>query len=420
MKDDILRLSEISVANERLILGLMSGTSLDGLDIALCRVQGHGISTKLTLLAFETTSYHTDFKLAVKSIFAKQTISHAQLCWLNACIARTHADMIMSFLSTHSVQPEQVDLIASHGQTVFHYPHSLRPSLHTVASESATPFNQADLDNINSTLQLGDGDHIASLTGIITISDFRQKHIAHGGEGAPLAAYGDYLLFANDNEPRCLINIGGIANLTYLPTAAKFSQLICSDVGPGNTIMDALVSDDSSLDGHFDIDGKLAASGKVNADLLSLMLTEVFLQLPLPKTTGPELFNLSWFNSLLSKLGLGHATTITTEDKLATLCEYSAICITQQILRFPLNTSVYVSGGGFHNTHLCARISSLLDRPLYSTQQLGVNPDAKEAILFALLANECVAGDQTTFASNNDLPSQNNINTSMGKVCLPS
>ena len=404
MHPHIKKLFSIAQKPERLIVGLMSGTSLDGLDVALCKLSGWGKQTQCTVLNFITMDYDDEYRAQVKAIFAKSEGSIEHLCLLNPWIGKHHAKLVNKALGRFGVSADQVDIIASHGQTIYHCPQSQHGLSHFP----------------NATLQLGDGDHIASLTGIITISDFRQKHIAHGGEGAPLAAYGDYLLFANDNEPRCLINIGGIANLTYLPTAAKFSQLICSDVGPGNTIMDALVSDDSSLDGHFDIDGKLAASGKVNADLLSLMLTEVFLQLPLPKTTGPELFNLSWFNSLLSKLGLGHATTITTEDKLATLCEYSAICITQQILRFPLNTSVYVSGGGFHNTHLCARISSLLDRPIYSTQQLGVNPDAKEAILFALLANECIAGDKATFASYNDLPSQHNINISMGKVCLPS
>src|SRR3569833_1207243 len=198
----------------------MSGTSLDGLDIALCRLTGSGLQTRFSLLNFTTIPYEEAFKKEVQQVFAKKEASLEKVCLLNAYIGTFHADLILKALSDWKIKPDEVDFIASHGQTIYHAPKRLH-------QQKEWP---------NATLQIGDGDHIAIKTGILTISDFRQKHIAAGGEGARLALYGDVLLGSKPGENRLLLNIGGIANLTWLPGDGNYDNVLCTDIGPGNTL----------------------------------------------------------------------------------------------------------------------------------------------------------------------------------------
>ncbi|MFT7095769.1 MAG: anhydro-N-acetylmuramic acid kinase [Glaciecola sp.] len=395
MLQHIERLQRIATASERLVIGLMSGTSLDGLDIALCRMSGHGRSTMLQCEKFTSVAYTKGLKNAVQQVFAKQNVSLDSLCLLNAQIGILHGNMVNQALIDWNIPNNSIDLIASHGQTIYHRP----SSFHQIKNQP------------NSTLQLGDGDHIAALTGIITLSDFRQKHIAHGGEGAPLAMYGDYLLLSSEHEHRTLLNIGGIANITYLPSNASFDNVICSDIGPGNTIMDALARRHS--DDDFDKDANIAKQGSINASLLTHLLQHPFIQLPWPKTTGPETFNLDWF---LYQLEVMRLQNLTVPDQMATLNAFTAHSIANTINQLPQLSTVYVSGGGAHNPLLIDTISKLLTRPIFLTNELGVNTDAKEAILFAILANECVAGDEHAFLSDKT----NQPNVSMGKLSFPS
>jgi anhydro-N-acetylmuramic acid kinase len=395
MLQHIKRLQRIATASERLVIGLMSGTSLDGLDIALCRMSGHGRSTMLQCEKFTSVAYTKGLKNAVQQVFAKQNVSLDSLCLLNAQIGILHGNMVNQALIDWNIPNNSIDLIASHGQTIYHRP----SSFHQIKNQP------------NSTLQLGDGDHIAALTGIITLSDFRQKHIAHGGEGAPLAMYGDYLLLSSEHEHRTLLNIGGIANITYLPSNASFDNVICSDIGPGNTIMDALARRHS--DDDFDKDANIAKQGSINASLLTHLLQHPFIQLPWPKTTGPETFNLDWF---LYQLEVMRLQNLTVPDQMATLNAFTAHSIANTINQLAQLSTVYVSGGGAHNPLLIDTISKLLTRPIFLTNELGVNTDAKEAILFAILANECVAGDEHAFLSDKT----NQPNVSMGKLSFPS
>jgi anhydro-N-acetylmuramic acid kinase len=395
MLHHVERLQRIATASDRLIIGLMSGTSLDGLDIALCRISGHGRSTLLQCEKFTSIAYTKALKNAVQQVFAKQSVSLDSLCLLNAQIGLLHGNMVNQALINWNIPNSSIDLIASHGQTIYHRP----SSFHQIKNQP------------NSTLQLGDGDHIATLTGVITLSDFRQKHIAHGGEGAPLAIYGDYLLLGSMHENRTLLNIGGIANITYLPSNASFNNVICSDIGPGNTIMDALVRKHSDAD--FDKDASIAKQGSINTSLLAHLLQHPFIQLPLPKTTGPETFNLNWFLYQLEVMGLQN---LTVPDQMATLNAFTAHSIVNTINQLPKLSTVYVSGGGAHNPLLLDTISKLLTGPVLLTKELGINVDAKEAILFAILANECIAGDEHAFLSDKT----NQPNISMGKLSFPS
>lgn len=398
MNPSLRHLAEIAQKPARTIVGLMSGTSLDGLDVAVCDVVGSGRHTKLLVRAFTTVPYTTAFRNDIRQIFAKEEISFQKLCLLNAHIGRVHARMILDCLSAWQIAPTEVDLIASHGQTVYHAPQV-----------------QHGLPNYpNATLQIGDGDHIAVGTGIITLSDFRQKHIAAGGEGAPLAVYGDYLLFSSLDENRILLNIGGIANFTYLPSSGNANEVFTTDTGPGNTLLDAFAR--HFFEKPFDENGKIAASGQVNEELLRYLKKHPFFEAPLPKTTGPEVFNLDYVRKSQQRSA---TTSVSAEDLMATLTRFSADTIVQAIKHVlrPYETyTLYTSGGGAHNPVLVRHIQAQLpDCPITPITTLGIDGDAKEAVLFAILANEAVAGGTTTFGSREGVPS-----ISMGKISFPS
>lgn len=394
MNLDIKKLSKIADKNERLIIGLMSGTSLDGLDIALCSVEGFGKSTKVQLLAFETISYPTDFKNEIKKICFVKDVDLEQVCLINKRIAQLHAIFINAFLLKNNYKNYDIDLIASHGQTIYHSPAKLR--------------NTDDFGNV--TLQIGDADQIAVKTGIITLSDFRQKNIAQGEEGAPLALYGDYLLFRDNNETRILLNIGGIANFTILKPNTNFEEILCSDLGPGNTLMDQFVQQNFKPL-FFDEDAAIARKGKVNKVLLDKLLQHHFFIQEFPKTTGPELFNLTYLHHALSSI---KQQDISNQDILATLNKFTAVGIAKGIKKFIYGDEkavIYLSGGGAHNPLMIENLKDILPNIAFkNTQDLGINPDAKEAILFALLANETIAGDSRFF-------SEKTLN--MGKISLP-
>ena len=224
MNPNIEALYQISGKSERTILGLMSGTSLDGLDIAVCKISGSGNHTKLSVTHYTTIPYTEDFKTAIRKIFSIKAVDLEAVTLLHAHIARVHATMVLKALESWGLSASSIDLIASHGQTIYHAPKFMHP--------------QSTYGN--ATLQIGDGDIISAATGIITLSDFRQKHIAAGGEGAPLAVYGDYLIATHPKQNRLLLNIGGIANFTYLPSNMNSAEIFSTDTGAGNTMMDAL------------------------------------------------------------------------------------------------------------------------------------------------------------------------------------
>ncbi|ACU06332.1 anhydro-N-acetylmuramic acid kinase [Pedobacter heparinus] len=383
---------------ERLIIGLMSGTSMDGLDIALCAVRGSGTATQVRLVEFKTVSYSNEFKAEVKSIFSKRDADLQMVCLMNEKVGLLHAELILEAIASWGLKPSDIDVIASHGQTIFHAPKSLHR-----------------LDDFpNATLQIGDGDHIAVKTGIITIADFRQKHIAAGGEGAPLAVYGDYLLFSKKGEDRIMLNIGGIANFTYLPGDNDAAKVFSTDVGPGNTLMDQFVQQHyKGL--YYDGDARIARAGMVNEQLLAELMQSEFLHAAFPKTTGPELFNLEYLAQAQARSKTEH---ISKEDIMATLCRFSADVIINAIEKCfgkAETPSIFISGGGMHNPLLLKQLKTALNNAsFFSTDALEINPDAKEAVLFAVLANETMVGGKTNFGDREGVPS-----VFMGKVCLP-
>lgn len=398
MNPNVNKLYQIAQKPERKIIGLMSGTSLDGLDIALCLCKGAGTDTKVEVLNFVTMPYEASFRADIKSIFANRDADLQKVCLLNELVAIKHAELILAALKEWNILANEIDLIASHGQTIFHAPKILH-------GKENYP---------NATLQIGDGDHLAVHTGIITIADFRQKHIAAGGEGAPLAVYGDYLIFSKQGEDRIMLNIGGIANFTFLPADKDAAKVFSTDVGPGNTIMDHFIQ--LHYPGlYFDEDAARARNGKLNTVLLSALLKNEFFEAVFPKTTGPELFNLAYLKQAQQQSNTKH---ISNEDVLATLCHFTAAAIIAAVkstISELVNPKIFMSGGGMHNPLLVELLKEGLPDSVFSTTaELEINPDAKEAVLFALLANETVAGSPIHFGEREGVPS-----VCMGKICLP-
>lgn len=385
----------------RTIIGLMSGTSLDGLDIALCKIRGFGDNTAVELSKFITKEYDEGQKIRLKSISSVENVELKELCYQHTWLASVHAGMINDALKEWGIKPDEVDCIASHGQTIYHLPGRDQ-------SEESEP--------LNSTLQIADGDQIAVKTGIVTISDFRQKHTAHGGEGAPMAALVDRLLFGDASESRILLNIGGIANFTWLPAEEQSTEKpFTTDTGPGNTLIDNVVQ--KYFNQPFDKDGEIASTGTVNDELLELLSGDSWFEAENSKSTGPEYFNLGWIESLKKNAGL-NLKNIKPEDLVATVTELSAKTIAQSILsnvRKPQDSQIYVSGGGAHNPVLINRLKELLgQKNLHDFSKIGFDPDAKEAIIFAVLANEMLAGDGFEFESNGE---KRRIN--FGKISFP-
>jgi anhydro-N-acetylmuramic acid kinase len=397
MNQNIRRLHQVASKKTRTIIGLMSGTSLDGLDIALCKISGSGTTTKVSLSKFVTIPYDDDIRDRILEIFAKPEIEFKRLSELNAWLAIKHGNMIVAALKKWKVSPASVDVVASHGQTVFHAPMAVTPDV-----------------SVNSTLQIGDGDHLAVTTGIITMSDFRQKHIAAGGEGAPLAVYGDYLLFSKKDEDRIMLNIGGIGNFTYLPGSLQRNKVFVTDTGPGNTMIDQAVRQ-FVLGQTFDKDAVIALKGKVYLPLLVELKNNPFFKLPFPKTTGPEQFNLKYLREAQGRSG---AESLPLEDTIATLTRFSAETICEAIIKASgkkKRQRVFLSGGGAHNPLLVRWIKELVPDCTFATvTELGIDGDAKEAVLFAVLANEALAGGKTDFGNRSTVPS-----VSMGKISFP-
>jgi anhydro-N-acetylmuramic acid kinase len=391
MNSNLENLFRAAQKPRRLAVGLMSGTSLDGLDIALCRFEGSGLKTTFELLQFKTVDYTDDFKHEVRQVFSQKTVDLEKLCVLNEYIGVYHARLVNEALKSWATRNDEVDFIASHGQTIYHAPQRLH-------GQDKFP---------NGTLQIGDGDHIAVKTGILTISDFRQKHLAAGGEGAPLALYGDYILGSKRGEDRILLNIGGISNFTYLPADGDGRRVMCSDIGPGNTLIDAACK--KYFDRDFDRNSVIAFSGNVNNSLLNALLAHPFFEEQLPKTTGPELFNLGYLERAQQASETAH---ISAEDIIATLSAFTATVIENNISKYGADVRLFISGGGGRNPFVMQYLEKILDGILIrKTDELGIPADAKEAILFALLGNEALCGNPIIIG--------NNPATLMGKFSFP-
>ncbi len=358
----------------KLVVGLMSGTSLDGVDAALVEISGSGLSIKarlrhLTSIPFMPDVHQELLKVASGNPISTQTISH-----LNFLLGALYSEAVFKLCQEARVNLDQIDLIGSHGQTVFH---QSEPGLFCGRM-------------LVSTLQIGEASILAENTGITTVSDFRPRDMAAGGKGAPLIPYVDYVLFHNDRLGRILLNVGGIANVTSLSAASELTHIKAFDTGPGNMVMDGLVRRFTGGQKQYDDGGEIASRGKILSSVLEELLASPYFQHPPPKTAGREQFGEDFLTAILK----GNQTA-SFEDLLCTVAELTAQSIAGAIRDFILPQAhmdqLIVSGGGARNPYLLQRLrTALAELELLKSDDLGVPSSAKEAMGFAILANETI------------------------------
>jgi anhydro-N-acetylmuramic acid kinase len=342
-----------------LYIGLMSGTSMDGIDAALVDFSGSNPEIVATLeLDLEPGCKDQLLKLCAQPEY------HSLKNTLHISLGEQFASACNQLLQQAGLQPENICAIGSHGQTVLHVP----------------PEN----GKFGYSVQIGDSKIIANTTGIQVISDFRNADMRLGGQGAPLAPAFHEAVFGDTTSDRAIVNIGGMANLTLLPARGETTGF---DTGPGNVLMDSWAS--QHLNQPFDINGDWAARGHCNIPLLEQMLEDPYFSLPPPKSTGREYFNTEWLDRFLD-LQSDSGTTMANEDIQFTLSELTVLSITKALLEHAPSTSeLYVCGGGAFNTHLLQRLDQNLDGiSVYTTAELGVEPQWVEAACFAWLAKQ--------------------------------
>ncbi|HSZ83404.1 MAG TPA: anhydro-N-acetylmuramic acid kinase [Polyangia bacterium] len=362
--DPLQRLLALRARPRRRIIGLLSGTSADGTDAALCELEGAGEATRLVTSTFVTTPFPRALR---ERIFRLAQADASELVDLDVLLGEAFAEAAREVAVAAGVRIEDVDLIGSHGQTAVHHPRSA--------------------GQLGATLQIGEAAVIAERTGCPVVSDFRVRDVAAGGEGAPLVPLVDHLLFRKPGARRALQNIGGIANVTLV--GARLDDLVAFDNAPGNMPLDAVARAASGGAEAFDAGGRRAAQGAIDAALLAELHGHPYLARPLPKSTGRETFGKDFVYPLLSRFGAR------LDDLLATLTRFVAEAIARsyrELLPAPPD-EVYVSGGGALNPTLMGHLARLLAPvPVATSASLGVDPEAKEAIAFAVLANETLFG----------------------------
>lgn len=350
-----------------IVVGLMSGTSADGIDAAVVEITGTPPQLHVRTLAFHTAPWPKPLRERIL-VAAQGQATTGELCRLNFELGEHFAQAALQAIALARLRPAQVDLIGSHGQTVWH-----------------------DVDEsgrVTSTLQLGEAAVIAERTGVTTISNFRARDVAAGGQGAPLIAYVDWLLLRHPFHARAVQNIGGIANVTYLPPGEDPNGVIAFDTGPGNMLIDAAAvrASDGAL--PFDCDGELARRGRVDEGLLAEWLAHPYFQQRPPKTTGRELFGLAFFEQAWAA---AQARGLTPADAVATFTALTARSIADAYRRFlpgPV-AEVIVGGGGARNPTLMKLLrEALAPARVLTHEDVGICSDAKEAIAFAVLAYE--------------------------------
>ncbi len=382
---------------KKLAVGLMSGTSVDSIDAVLVEISGAGISTRFRQRAFASFPYPKGFQEFVLRNSPPGSGSVETISTLNILLAQFFADAVKAVAKKAHLSLSKIDLIGSHGQTVHHL-----------------PFPQKLFGkNVRSTLQLGDPSTIAKLTGVVTVGDFRTADMALGGQGAPLVPYFDFVAFRSAAKHRALLNIGGIANITILPKNCTVYDVRAFDTGPGNMLVDALMKKLYTND--FDRGGGVALSGEILPELIAAMFREPYFAVKPPKSTGRELFGEKFIEKILK-----NSRGAREQDIIATVTEFTPLSVYQQYMRFlhrkfPIDELI-VSGGGAHNMFMMEALKRYFaPAHVESSNVLGVSSDAKEAICFALLANETIAGNPS------NIPAVTGAShpAVLGKICLP-
>jgi len=354
------------------VVGLMSGTSADGVDAAVVDIDRR----KVRLLAFEMFPYRVALRRQILSLCRPESARLEDICHYNFVLGEVFADAVVKLCSRNGISLDSIDLVGSHGQTIYHQPRG-------------RCYGQT---RIRSTLQIGEPSVIAQRTGITTVADFRPRDMAADGEGAPLVPFADYVLFSHKRLNRAVQNIGGIANVTFLPDGCKQSDLVAFDTGPGNMVIDGVVRLISGGKQRFDRNGKMAAQGTVNKRFLDEMLRHPFLRRHPPKSTGREEFGADFAQRIYQR---GKRRSLTDVDIVATVTAFTAQSIARAYRRFlpAMPDEMILCGGGAHNETLVEMLhSGLPEVKMLSTGDFGIGVDAKEAVSFAVLAWATIRG----------------------------
>ncbi|NLH17000.1 MAG: anhydro-N-acetylmuramic acid kinase [Phycisphaerae bacterium] len=361
----------------------MSGTSLDGIDVAVIDLAPRNSRVVVRLTAFETIPWPLSVRQDLLQLCRPNSGSTADIGFMNFLVGRLFAEALLRTCRKHRIPPGSIDLIGSHGQTIWHDPKGRR------FGRAAVP----------STLQIGEPAVIAQRTGITTVADFRTADLAAGGQGAPLVPYSDFVLFRHTTKSRAIQNIGGIGNVTWLPARCTIDEILAFDTGPGNMVIDGLVDLFTQGKQTYDPGGRLAANGTVHRPLLAQMLRHPYFRKEPPKSTGREDFGILYCHELLK---LARRFRLRNEDVLITVTAFTAQTIADAYRRFlpRMPDEIYLAGGGAHNRTLVRMLADLLpDIPLRTTDELGIPIDAREAVAFAILARASALG------SPNNVPS---------------
>ncbi|MFD0716912.1 anhydro-N-acetylmuramic acid kinase [Paenibacillus sp. GCM10027626] len=379
----------------------MSGTSLDGVDAAVVRIEGTGLGSKVRLLYYFTRPYDDQLRSRLKELCAPETSDTMRICGMNAYMGELFADAALEAVREAGLKPEEVDFVSSHGQTIWHMPEEAKDDPYLARS----------------TLQIGDLSIIAKRTGWLAVGDFRPADMAVGGQGAPLVPYGDLILFGDPVKGRLLQNIGGIGNCTVLPPGATPEEVFAFDTGPGNMIIDQTVLTLTGGRMSYDEGGAWAAQGTPDEGIVAELMAHPYFGMVPPKSTGRELFGSAYTAAFIRRAeerGLSAADTIATATALT--ARSIADAAVRHVLPRCRVDEIIISGGGAHNRTLVGMIGSLLpEQRLLTAGALCLADDAKEAVIFALLGHSFLHG------CSNNVPAATGAGrpTVMGKLAVP-
>ena len=374
-REPVTPLRDYRTRTDRLLVGLMTGTSADAVDAVLVRLKGDGLAATHEVLAELETPLDADLRKEVLAVAGARTLEPERLMRLDAVLGELYAESVSKVADQGGVKLSAIAAIGSHGQTVRHVPRA----------NGARAL----------TLQLGSAPILAERTGITVVSDFRRRDTAAGGEGAPLVPIADWWLFRSDRESRVLLNLGGMANVTWLRKGGTLADVLAFDTGPANAVLDGLVRAGTRGLAHRDESGKLAASGRVHHALLEELLADPFFSLPPPRSTGRERFGDAYAERLLE---LAESMGLSLEDALATAVELIAASIERGVREHILPRgkldALYASGGGVRNVSLMLALRRHLEGiKVERLDELGVSSAFKEALAFAFLAHLTLCGE---------------------------
>lgn len=371
-----MKLQTLMQKEERLVIGIMSGTSADGIDAALVKITGSSVSTQVKMLDYITIPYEDAVRKEVLKLAGGKSVTAGEICEMNVLLGKCYLHACLLLCRKAGIKAESIDLVGCHGQTIWHQPQPADFLGYSVAS----------------TLQIGDVSPICEAMNTVCVSDFRMRDMAAGGQGAPLVPYTEYLLYRDAERNIALQNIGGIGNITMIPAGCSADEMLAFDTGPGNMLIDAMIFRMTGGRQQYDKNGETAAAYQADDELLNWLMEEPYITMKPPKSTGRERYDDRFLDQILQKAKEGKLSdgrvmatlTAYTAETIAYAVHHDLPCVIDRLI---------IGGGGSYNNELMRQIRSRLPgTEVMTNEDLGYNGDAKEAVAFAILANETING----------------------------